>query len=161
MLDFAQFTTQDWIAVGSLAVSTLMLISNIVIAATTTMKKYAPGETLRRRSTLGPSLALRGMIDDGAYDGEYRLAARPWREDPDVIEIWRAAQAEWSQDEVVWFEDIVDWVETDAPPALCKERFMGLTGGKPDMLTAVLLNNGVFVALDGWLAKTNELQRRL
>ena len=122
--------------------------------------KYVPGEILGK-STLGPSPTLRGMIDDGAYDGEYRLAVLPWRKDPDVIEIWRAAQGEWSQDEVMWFEDIVEWVQADAPPALCKERFMEITGGKPDMLAAVLLNNGVFVALDGWLAKEDELQHRL
>lgn len=38
MLDFTQFTTQDWIAVGSLAVSALMLISNIVLAVVATAR---------------------------------------------------------------------------------------------------------------------------
>ena len=38
MLDFSQFTTQDWIAVGSLAVSTLMLVSNIVFGVVSAAK---------------------------------------------------------------------------------------------------------------------------
>ena len=52
MLDFTNFTTQDWIAIGSLAVSTLMLISNVVIAvwaATRTSRKVAEAERVINR----------------------------------------------------------------------------------------------------------------
>ncbi len=156
MLDFTQFTTQDWIAVGSLAVSALMLVSNIVLAvvATARTNKYVPGELLSKFS-LGPSRAMRSMIDVGGYDGEYEVASRPPdRVDPDVLEFWHAVTAKWSVGEVVDFEDIVDWVQSDAPDALFREHFyfLEVTGPDADMQAALLVNNDLFTPISGGLA---------
>ena len=61
MLDFAQFTTQDWIAAGSLAVSTPMLVSNIVIAvvsAVRTNRKIADIDARWKRDWPKPDRSL-------------------------------------------------------------------------------------------------------
>lgn len=114
--------------------------------------KYVPGELLRKGS-LGPSRAMRSMIDIGAYDGEYEVASRPPdRVYPKVLELWHAVTAKWSVGEVVWFEDIVDWVESDAPDALRDGPYMDVTGPDADMRAALLVNNDLFNPISGGLA---------
>lgn len=83
MLDFTQLTTQDWIAVGSLAVSTLMLVSNIVLAVVATArtnKKLADWERtindrqhdLSQRMLVleGNSSYTEGVLDGAGLTGE-------------------------------------------------------------------------------------------
>lgn len=116
--------------------------------------RYVPGELLSK-DPLGPSRALRSMVDVGAYDGEYEVAPRPPdRVGPDVLEFWHAVTAKWSVGEVVEFEDIVDWVQAEAPNALFGEhfRFLNVTGPDADMQAALLVNNDLFTPIRGGLA---------
>ena len=84
MLDFTQFTTQDWIAVGSLAVSALMLVSNIVLAVFATArtnKKLADFERTindRQDDVDQRMLSLERSMSyvDGVIDGA-RLTGKP------------------------------------------------------------------------------------
>ncbi|MXY51118.1 MAG: hypothetical protein F4Y86_01110 [Gammaproteobacteria bacterium] len=77
MFDFTQLTTQDWIAVGSLAVSALMLVSNIVLAVVATArtnKKLADwGRTINDRqdemSQRMLVLERNSSYTDGVLDG--------------------------------------------------------------------------------------------
>ena len=155
MLDFANFTTQDWIAIGSLAVSTLMLISNVVIvvwAVTTeeTKMKYDPGAALEN-IVRGSSPVGRRLLEIGAFDGDYEVTAELGLAHPEIVEIWQAARAKWSQ-QVFSFDDIADWTHADGPEVLSNEFFTEISDGKADMLAAALVCHGVFNAISGGMS---------
>lgn len=155
MLDFSQFTTQDWIAVGS----PRGFGTDADLQHRPRGRRYREDEQevcsgrTPGKGSLGPSRAMRKKIDIGAYDGEYEVASRPPdRVYPKVLELWHAVTAKWPVGEVVWFEDIVDRVESDAPDALRDGPYMDVIGPDADMRAALLVNNDLFNPISGGLA---------